>query len=62
MIKTNIFVVTLPTIGCIPKSKRIGPKTTPPPIPITPAIKPANNPIKANLIIVGFVQTISLSS
>ena len=50
------------TTGCIPKSNKIGPKTTPPPIPITPAMKPANNPVKHNFIIVLFVQIISLSS
>ena len=46
----------------MPKSNKIGPKTTPPPIPITPAMKPARKPIKHSLIIVSFVQFISLSS
>ena len=62
VINTSILVVTVATTGCIPKSNKIGPKTTPPPIPITPAMKPANNPVKHNFIIVLFVQIISLSS
>ena len=48
VINTKKLVVTVPTIGCIPKSNKIGPKTTPPPIPIVPAIKPAKSPIKHN--------------
>ena len=62
VIKTKKLVVTVPTIGWIPKSNSIGPKTTPPPIPIVPAINPATNPIKHNLIIVSLVQFISFES
>jgi hypothetical protein len=55
-------VVTVPTMGWIPKSSKIGPKTTPPPIPIVPAMNPAINPIAFNLIIVSLFQFISLAS